>query len=315
MRINVCTGYPLDSPKGNTVTAERLRGLLRELGHDVNLLHTDTPPRADAQFALHAFKTAAATVHYAQQNEHGKIFVHLTGTDVHGGIDEHHELAERVFGVADRLVIAQSDSLPLVPDQWRPKAMVIHPSVELPPIPSVDVPAMPLFTNVGHLRPVKNPHLMFRALRTLSEPCIACSLGVALERTDGQQATLNAMHDSRYRWLSDCDRATALSWMRLSIATINSSWSEGGANTVLEAIQLGVPVLASDIAGNRGFLGDDYGGYFETDDHRRLARLMSRCLNEPDFRELLTQQIVARQPLFSRQNELEQLANLLADSC
>jgi glycosyltransferase involved in cell wall biosynthesis len=41
-----------------------------------------------------------------------------------------------------------------------------------------------------------------------------------------------------------------------------ASHMEGGANVIIEAVCAGVPVLASDIGGNRGMLGDDYAGYF-----------------------------------------------------
>jgi glycosyltransferase involved in cell wall biosynthesis len=35
---------------------------------------------------------------------------------------------------------------------------------------------------------------------------------------------------------------------------------EGGANVIIEAVMSGVPVLASDVGGNRGMLGEDYAG-------------------------------------------------------
>jgi glycosyltransferase involved in cell wall biosynthesis len=133
-----------------------------------------------------------------------------------------------------------------------------------------------------------------------------------LDRDDGQQALIHLRQDARYRWQDDCDRAEALAWMKNSVATINSSFSEGGANTVLEAIQLGVPVIASDIPGNRGFLGENYAGYFESDNSAALASLMGRCLNEPNFLKKLRHQIVDRRPTFTERNELAAFAKLLA---
>ena len=45
---------------------------------------------------------------------------------------------------------------------------------------------------------------------------------------------------------------------------------------IIEAVTSGVPVLASDISGNRGMLGDDYAGYFPAGDAAALARLIDR---------------------------------------
>ena len=100
--------------------------------------------------------------------------------------------------------------------------------------------------------------------------------------------------------------------MKASLATINSSISEGGANAVLEAIQLRVPVLASDIPGNRGFLGDDYEGYFETGRADQLADLMRRCLEDADFVDRLKDQLDQQRPLFSIERESELLSDLVS---
>lgn len=313
MKINICTGYSLDSPKGNTITARRIERLLRSAGHDATAMQTDTPPAADCQISLHAFKTAASSTAFKKQNPDGRLFVYLTGTDLHGGIDQRPDLANRVLGLAKRLIVAQPACLSDLPERWRSKTTVIYPSIELPDLQTIETPQVPLFTKVGHLREVKNPHLMYRALQMLTEPCRAVSLGVALDRADGQQALIHQRHDSRYLWKNDCDRPAALAWMKNSIATINSSFSEGGANSVLEAIQLGVPVLASDIAGNRGFLGDDYDGYFPSDDPDALAKLMGRCLSENTFVRQLKKQLGDRRPLFTSAQETESFRVLLAE--
>jgi len=63
--------------------------------------------------------------------------------------------------------------------------------------------------------------------------------------------------------VGDCQERKSLALCAKSSLTINSSILEGGANAVLEAMTMGVPVLASRIEGNVGLLGDDYPGYFE----------------------------------------------------
>jgi len=313
MKINVCTGYPLDSPRGNTTTAFRIVERLQMAGHRAIAMHTDTPPAADAQISLHALKTAAASAYFAT-HQSGRLFIRLTGTDINGGFAENPQLSQQTIDLADKLVVTHPACLPQIPDQWQSKTVVIYPSVTMPKLAVISNPTSPLFTCIGHLRPVKDPHLMHCAIQNIRQAnLVAASIGNAYDVTDGQQALLNARQDARYHWHAGCDRATALAWMQASLATINSSISEGGANTVMEAIQLRVPVLATDIPGNRGFLGDDYDGYFETGRSDQLANLMRRCLEESDFVEHLKIQLNGQRPLFSIERESEQLSKLVSE--
>jgi len=52
---------------------------------------------------------------------------------------------------------------------------------------------------------------------------------------------------------------------------------------VSEAIALGIPVIASEIPGNRGLLGDDYLAYYPVDNEVALASLLYRSETVPDF--------------------------------
>jgi len=312
MKINVCTGYPLDSPRGNTTTAFRIVERLQQAGHQATAMHTDTPPPADVQISLHVLKTAAASAYFAKNNS-GRLFICLTGTDMNGGFEQNPKLSEQTIDLAEKLVVAHPACVPQIPDRWQSKTVVIYPSVTLPELDAIVTPAAPLFTCIGHLRPVKAPHLMYSAIQNIQQlKLAAASLGNAYDVTDGQQALLNVRHDDRYQWHTGFDRKTALEWMKASLATINSSLSEGGANTVIEAIQLRVPVLATNIPGNRGFLGDDYEGYFEPGSANQLAELMRRCLDQTDFVERLKTQLDQRRPLFSPKRESEQLGKLVA---
>ena len=277
-------------------------------------MHTDTPPAADAQISLHALKTAAASAYFAKHRS-GRLFIRLTGTDINGGFTKNPALSQRTIDLADKLVVTHPACLPQIPDHWRSKTVVIYPSVTMPELATISNPTSPLFTCIGHLRPVKDPHLLYAAIQKIPQAkLMAASIGNAYDTTDGQQARLNTRQDTRYHWHTDCDRGTALAWMKASLATINSSISEGGANTVMEAIQLRVPVLATDIPGNRGFLGDDYDGYFETGQSDQLADLMRRCLEAPEFVERLKIQLDRQRPLFSAQRESEQLSKLVSEN-
>jgi glycosyltransferase involved in cell wall biosynthesis len=82
-----------------------------------------------------------------------------------------------------------------------------------------------------------------------------------------------------------------------------ASKMEGGANVIIEAVTSGVPVLASDISGNRGMLGDDYAGYFSVGNSAELAKLIERAASDRSFLAQLDTQCAARAPLFAPERE------------
>jgi glycosyltransferase involved in cell wall biosynthesis len=86
---------------------------------------------------------------------------------------------------------------------------------------------------------------------------------------------------------------------------------EGGAHVVSEAIALGIPVVASDIPGNRGLLGDDYLGYYPVGDEGALATVLSHCETSPDFYASLKKQIHLRKDLISPEREMQSIQKLL----
>ena len=100
-----------------------------------------------------------------------------------------------------------------------------------------------------------------------------------------------------------------------SHAMVISSVMEGGANVVSEAVAAGLPVIASDIDGNRGLLGDDYAGYFPAKDSEALAALLRRAETEPGFLAQLAAQCRARQPLFAPERERDAWRRLLSELC
>ena len=80
---------------------------------------------------------------------------------------------------------------------------------------------------------------------------------------------------------------------------VMSSRMEGGANAVSEACVAGLPVLASDIPGNRGLLGDDYGAYYPVADTAALRELLLRAERDPEWLAGLARQCRARAPLLA----------------
>jgi glycosyltransferase involved in cell wall biosynthesis len=92
-----------------------------------------------------------------------------------------------------------------------------------------------------------------------------------------------------------------------------SSRMEGGANVICEALSAGVPVIASDIAGNIGMLGADYLGYYPCGDEHALAKLLWRAESDMAFYAQLQAQCTKRRPLFTPEQERAGLERLLAE--
>jgi glycosyltransferase involved in cell wall biosynthesis len=65
---------------------------------------------------------------------------------------------------------------------------------------------------------------------------------------------------------------------------------EGGANVVSEAVMADLPVLASDIPGSIGLLGDHYAGYYPVEDTAALRGLMQKAESDDGYLPLLLMQ-------------------------
>jgi glycosyltransferase involved in cell wall biosynthesis len=100
----------------------------------------------------------------------------------------------------------------------------------------------------------------------------------------------------------DADLMIALR-ARRSHAMVISSVMEGGAHAVSESIGMGVPVIASRIAGNIGLPGDDYSGYFPVGDENALASLMARAQSDAGRLQSLRTAVAKRRKFAEPQTE------------
>ena len=92
-----------------------------------------------------------------------------------------------------------------------------------------------------------------------------------------------------------------------------SSISEGGANVVSEALVAGVPIVASNINGNMGMLGEDYLGYFNVGDEASLRGLLLKCERDKEFMLELDRICKARAELFQLSEEERRWKNILSE--
>ena len=273
----------------------------------------DLPP--DLLIALHARRSASSLNAWSQAWPQRPSILLLTGTDLYRDIDIDAR-AQRSLEQASALVLLQPAGLEVLPAPLHAKASVIFQSAAtLRPAP----PAARRHADIcmiGHLREEKDPRTFMRAAAQVTSPSARLvHIGGALEPALADAARATASGVPRYLWLGAMPHGATRQRLKRSHAMALTSHMEGGANVIIEAVCAGVPVLASDINGNRGMLGDDYAGYFPPGDATGLARLIDRVIDEPAFHALLRAQCDARAPLFAPAAEraalLELVDNLL----
>ena len=312
MKVCVASPYPLSEPKGNSVTTDRIVAMLNEGGVEARGSHGNDGKPADILITLHAIKGAPAVFDFKKKTPNGRVIILLTGTDIYQGLAEGSQIGEDALQVADRIVVPQEAAIRKLPEKVRGKTVVIRPSLD--PIAVKATPSQSPFviSVVGHLRPVKRPFLTIETLAQHPEwsDLEVWQIGQALDAEMHKTAEFWMEEDKRYRWCGGLPREESLALCAKSSLTINSSILEGGANAVLEAMTMGVPVLASRIEGNVGLLGDDYPGYFEEGEiAKALEAIMHQRVDLDEWSRLLAD----RRPLFSRVRESESWLELLIE--
>lgn len=282
MRIALASPTPPDSPHGNGVTARRWASILRDLGHDVALMQGYDGGAHELLIALHARKSVGAVTAFRTAHPHLPVVVALTGTDVYPDLDS-AGVDRRVLERTSRLVVLQPLALLQLPEHLRERARVVVQSV--PPI----TPAPPRsecfeVVQLAHLRRVKDPLRLAAAVRLLPDTSRVqvTHLGESRDDTLAAEAREESERNSRYTWFGPRSREEALRVLARSRVLAVTSWLEGGANVVSEALAAGVPVVSSAIPGSVGLLGADYQGYFPPGDTVALARLLVRLERDED---------------------------------
>ena len=229
----------------------------------------------DLLIALHARRSASSLAAFAQAHPGRPSVLVLTGTDLYRDIHEDAS-ARASLARATALVLLQAQGLDELPPPERARARVIYQSAPAlqaarPRASSFDI-AM-----IGHLRAEKDPLTFMRSAALVSAPGVRLlHVGGALDRALGDAARATQAANPRYRWLGALPHMAARRQLARCRAMAICSRMEGGANVIIEAVTSNVPVLASDIGGNRGMLGTDYAGFFPPGDAAALARLIDR---------------------------------------
>ena len=298
---------------GNWQTARRWSRFLRKDYRVSIAVQWDGNP-CDAMIALHARRSASSIAAFSAAFPARPLVVVLTGTDLYRDILSDAD-AQRSLQLATHLVVLQPAGLEMLDQAARSKTRVIYQSA--PSLKALDKhPATPPryfdVTMIGHMRSEKDPATFIRAAELLQAKNIRLiHIGSALDPALGRLAEQTRQRHPQYQWLGNLPHAATRQRLKRSHLMAITSRMEGGANVIIEAVTSGVPVLASDIPGNRGMLGEKYAGYFPAGDSLKLAQLIERAAGDPEFYGRLQTQCAARAPLFAPERERASLLELL----
>ncbi|MBI4607792.1 MAG: glycosyltransferase family 4 protein [Candidatus Rokubacteria bacterium] len=314
MPLRVALLTPFDSPsvRGNAITVNRVARGLRERGVELGVWDASVLPdaRAEAEVeeyrpalihAFHAFRVGPLALRIARKLE-VPLVVTITGTDGNHDLfdPERAQTVRRVLEGASAVTVFHAsmqlkiaDALPNLAS----RTVVVPQSVHLE-----DGPPYPLSERVGFargsvvflfpagVRMVKNPLFPLAPLDRLVHRFPHLRLvyaGPILNPEEGERL-LDALAERRWAaHLGTVPHSQMRSLLEASDVVLNCSLSEGGmANSVLEALVCGRPVLASDIEGNRSLVEDGVTGFLFRDAGEFEAKAV-RLLEDPRLRQRL----------------------------
>ncbi len=314
MKISLITPAGPRSRSGNRKTAVRWARFLEQLGYEVVLGESWGGEGSDVLIALHARRSHPSIRDYATAHPGRPLVLVLTGTDLYRDISRYADARESM-DFATKLVLLQRAGLSELEPRHRAKACVIYQSAK--PI-NPQPPAKRFFDVcvIGNLRAEKDPFRTALAAGLLPETSRirVTHVGGARSERFAEQATWHMQNELRYRWLGELPHWKVRRLLSGARLLVQSSVMEGGANTISEALAAGVPVLASEISGNVGMLGEDYPGYYPVGDERALAQLLERAESEPEFYSRLVERCEARRYLVSPEREKAELDKLIRHS-
>jgi putative glycosyltransferase (TIGR04348 family) len=280
--------------------------------------NTSTFESPALMIALHARRSAQAVAAYASCFPQRPIILVLTGTDLYRDIVTDTD-AQRSLQLATKLVVLQPAAIANLSAELQSKTQIIYQSSasNFSMLESRVPNRRRYFTAImiGHLRAEKRPLDFMQAAALVTTPTVRLiQVGSAIDTKFGEQAQRTQMTVMRYQWLGGLPHPATQRWLKRSDLLVICSEMEGGANVIVEAVTKGVPVIASNIPGNRGMLGEEYAGYFALGNVVDLAAMIERCANDRQFYSVLKKQCAERAALFAP--ELEQAAvRRLVDNC
>ncbi|AHI27868.1 selenoneine biosynthesis selenosugar synthase SenB [Marinobacter similis] len=315
MHIILITPAPSGSRAGNRATADRWASLLEKVGHKVSVVTEYEGAPCDLFIALHAWRSHDAIQTFRKCWPETPLVLVLTGTDIYRHQREYPLPTRASMAAADVLIGLHALVSADIPEEFAGKLLTLYQSADEIPPATNKAAASGTFDVcvIGHLREEKDSLRAAMAARLLPDESTVRILNAGKPHNAQWQALAEqeVAENPRFQWLGELDKPTTQDLMAQCQLMVMSSVMEGGANVISEACRAGLPILASDIPGNRGLLGNDYEGYYPAKDQAALAILLQKAESDSAYLRRLTEQVSELAPLFTPENEQHSLERAL----
>jgi glycosyltransferase involved in cell wall biosynthesis len=172
-----------------------------------------------------------------------------------------------------------------------------------------------VFLLVSSIRPVKNLEVALLAFSEIEKRMSNVRLiliGPVLDREEADRVLTLGEKVSCFTYLGERPHEEVMKFYAASDVFLNTSLNEGMPGAVLEAMASGIPVLASDITGNRSLVADRKNGLlFPAESVAGLIESAFTLAGDPGLRKKLGE--AARRKVsthYSVERELEHYENL-----
>ena len=311
LRIEIVTPAAPGTLHGNRITALRWHHFLSRLNYHSTVTEQWSGKSCDVLIALHGLRSYDSIQRFKKAYPNHPVVLIMTGTDIYRDLKNSNKVIKSME-MADAIIILQPDAMQTLPKKFHPKVRVIYQSVK--GITKKTPPKRHFLASIiGHLRAEKDPFCAAQSLPLLpsSSKIQLVQLGKAMSPEFKKQAISIQKNVDRYRWLGQLSHSQTLQWLSRSHIMIISSIMEGGAHVVSEAIAIGIPVIASDIPGNRGLLGDDYPAYYPVGNQAALSKLLYKTESNPAFYQKLCSAVAKRQRITKPELEQKSIQKLI----
>ena len=304
---------PLNPSSGNAATAFRLADGLRQSSQfTVNCMSTDIPHvefasllatirHYDVILALHAYRAGSLlTSIYRRDCDLPPLILIFAGTDLHSCEPEWLPIIEQIVPKARGLVCFSSEwknyaesiyqHVLACPITVIPQSVVLSPPIDERWSSSTSIPtSRKLIIWAGGIRTVKDPLFAVRIMSHLTDQefqLIIVGDGSDRSLVDAIKSACLNLNVSLFGERST-DQVHAL--MRTAFAYLNTSINEGMCLAILEAMTIGLPIVARRNVGNISIVRDGETGLLY-DTPEQAAECLLKLEKETQTREMLIKQ-------------------------
>lgn len=199
-------------------------------------------------------------------------------------------------------------------EEWQPKVagktVVVNNGVDLnfDQMPTATCNDIPVIVSIGRLHPSKNYETALRALATLNDLDFVYKIaGAGAKETDLRKLAIELGLENKVQFLGYVDSPAEL-LASSDIFLITSLW-EGFGLAAVEAMNAGLPLIASKIAGLKEVVGPDCGVLVDPSSSAEIAEAVRNLLQDKNKRTQMRLPSFERARLFSAEKMVSNYIN------